>query len=157
KTEQEGSLIMLYRKLIIIYLLIIGNLLIANPLHAQKDTIGKKAIDSIAFKRKNFLRKLAQNLMVDTSKEEGKDFQRNDLPFQPFEDRIIRKVTIEPVDFGVNIRDTSKHLKNTLIHLADFFHHKTRNFVVGNNLFFKTNQKLSPYLLGSNERFLRDL
>ncbi|WP_332700055.1 hypothetical protein, partial [Halalkalibacter lacteus] len=35
--------------------------------------------------------------------------------------------------------------------------YKTRAWVVHNNLFFREHDRLSPYLLANNERYLRDL
>jgi hypothetical protein len=82
---------------------------------------------------------------------------RNDKPFQRYSGRIIREVNIRVLEFGVPIADTSTHAKFKLKRLANSLHRDTREFVVRNNLFFNEGEKLSPYLLGDNEKYLRDL
>ena len=123
----------------------------------QRDSVKKNSIDSLLLKRKGILKQIAQNLYVDTSRESESSYVRNDLPFIPYENKIIRKIKVQSISFGVSINDTSKHFQNFLTHLADHLHHRSRDFVIVNNLFFKENQRLSPYLLGNNERYLRDL
>ena len=129
----------------------------ALPVRAQIDTIRKNGSDSLVSKKKGIIRQLAQNLLTDTSKERLNELQRNDLPFEPYQDRIIRNITIRTLDFGVSLDDTTKRQNNRLTRLANHLHHNTRNYVIRDNLFFKKNQKLSSYLLGNTERHLRDL
>ena len=50
-----------------------------------------------------------------------------------------------------------KGFKNKLTNLANSLHHITKTQVVKNNLFFKKNDALKPYLMADNERFLRQL
>ncbi|MFL5789562.1 MAG: hypothetical protein ACJ748_15995 [Flavisolibacter sp.] len=128
-----------------------------NTANSQKDTSKNNPIDSLILKRKGIIKQIAQNLLVDTSRENGKDYLRNDVPFQPYDNKIIRKITIQSVGFGVSINDTTRHFDNFLTRVSDKFHRRTRSFVISNNLFFKPYDKLSPYLLGNNERYLRDL
>jgi hypothetical protein len=121
------------------------------------DTTQKKGIDSFLLKQKGIIGQLAENLLADTSQEDTKELERNDAPFQRYRGRIIRHIYIGALDFGVSIKDTSKRLNNGLTRLANNLHRKSRDFVIRNNLFFRENQKLSPYLMGDNERHLRDL
>ncbi len=101
------------------------------------------------------LGKLAQSLRADNP--DDTDLQRADLPFQKYRNRVIRRITINPVQFGFSLNDTAEHLTNGLTRFANQVHTDTRKFVLRNHLFFRENDRLSPFLLGNNERYLRDL
>ncbi len=131
---------------------------LAGRVYAQNDTTKRQGIDSFLLKQKGIIGQLAGNLLADSAEPVTMHgVQRTDEPFQPFRGRIIRRIIILGLDFGVPIGDTSKRTSNRLTRLANNFHHKTRNYVIRDNLFFEENQKLSPYLMGDNERHLRDL
>jgi hypothetical protein len=140
-------------------LAVIVCLLAGSCVFGQEDTTRKKGLDSFLLKQKGILGQLAENLLKDTAAEDANSLQlqRNDVPFQRFRGRIIRNIYISALDFGVSIKDTSKKLNNSLTRIANAMHRKSRNNVIRNNLFFKEGQKLSPYVLGDNERHLRDL
>lgn len=133
-------------------------MVVEGPLQAQTDTLRRTGIDSFILKRKGLLGKLARNLLKDTMKENIAALTpiRNDLLFSIYDGRVIRSVTIQGLDFGTPISDTTKVFKNRLTRLANSFHHKTRGWVINNNLFFKKGDKVFPYLLADNERHLRD-
>lgn len=122
---------------------------------AQVDTTRKVSIDSIILRQRGIIRQLAQNLLTDTSTEHTPGLQRTDQPFQRYNGRIIRSIRVQTFEF--EITDTSKRLANKLKRLSDKLHRHTRDFVIRNNLFFYEKEKLSPYVLGDNERHLRDL
>ena len=146
--------------LLAIFLLLAGTYALAqeDSTKRQEDSTKKKGIDSFLLKQKGIIGQLAENLLADTNQEQAaKALERNDLPFQRYRGRIIRHIYIGVLDFGVSIYDTSKQVKNGLTRLANNLHHKSRDYVIKNNLFFKENQPLSPYVLGDNERHLRDL
>ncbi|MEQ8424072.1 MAG: hypothetical protein RIA63_05130, partial [Cyclobacteriaceae bacterium] len=77
--------------------------------------------------------------------------------FIPYEGKIVRRITIQPVHFYKIIQDTTKVFRNTLIRIGESLHTDTREGVIKNNLFIKEGQALNPYRLADNERFLRDL
>jgi hypothetical protein len=151
-------------------LAVIVFLLAGHCLFAQDDSTHKKegvdstrkkeGLDSFLLKQKGLIGTLAGNLFKDTVAEDinaNKELQRNDIPFQRYRGRIIRNIYIGALDFGVSIKDTSKKLNNSLTRLANAMHRKSRDFTIRNNLFFKEGQQLSPYVLGDNERHLRDM
>jgi hypothetical protein len=117
---------------------------------------GANPIDSLLHRQKGLLGKLAQTLMADTADEEARDLQRADLPFQKYRNRIIRTIHIAESRFGVVLGDTSRRVNGTLSRVANFLHVNTHPSVVRNYLFFRENDRVSPFLLGNNERFLRD-
>ncbi|MFX9915857.1 hypothetical protein ABTP64_18785, partial [Acinetobacter baumannii] len=70
---------------------------------------------------------------------------------------IIRNIQLVDIGFGESIADPSFKQKNTLTRLAESLHTTTRKRAITNNLFFHQGDGLFPYLLGDNERFLRQL
>jgi hypothetical protein len=124
--------------------------------HAQVDSIQQNKLDSLLSKPKGLLGQLTQSLLTDTL-EDGSNLQRNDLPFLQYEGRIIRNIIIQSLEFGTLTKDTVRRLDKRLARFANNIHYKTRPWVVRNNLFFNPDEKLSPYLLANNERYLRDL
>lgn len=100
---------------------------------------------------------IAETLRADTIDEKEKPIQRGDKIFQRFNNRVIRSITVQPLNFGIAIGDTSKRISNGLTHLANRLHNNTKESVIRNNLFFSTYDKVSPYVLSNNERYLRNL
>ena len=126
--------------------------------NAQKDSSGhKRTIVGYLKARKGLLGKLASNLVGDTAASDQESSPvRNDLSFKKFEGQIIRRVEIQRLDFGTLITDTAHNFQNTFTQLANKAHHKSREFVIRNNLFFKKGDRVLAYLLADNERHLRD-
>jgi hypothetical protein len=130
---------------------------ILSPLYAQVDsTLKKDTVNSFFKRQKGLVGKLARNFVADTTTPASNGPIRNDIIFSRYEGRIIRRIKIERIDFGVSINDTSEHFNNHLTNLANKFHHKSREYVIRNNLFFKVGDPVLPYLLSDNERHLRD-
>ncbi len=123
---------------------------------AQSDTIRENLLDTLLTKPKGFIGQLTHSLLTDTGSGDA-NVQRNDQPFLKYENRIIRNVVIQSLEFGTLTKDTVRRLDKRLARFANNIHYKTRAWAVRNNLFFGSNDRLSPYLLGNNERYLRDL
>jgi hypothetical protein len=122
---------------------------------SQEDSTGNR-IDSFLMHRNGLLGKLARDLILHQPQSPNTPI-RNDLLFMAYRGKIIRNVFINRLDFGVPLTDTTVRLKNKLTKLANELHHKTREKVIRNNLFFKPGDKLIPYLIADNERHLRSL
>ncbi|HTM93838.1 MAG TPA: hypothetical protein VL095_15560 [Flavisolibacter sp.] len=132
--------------------------LFVTQLYAQKDTsLPQNRIDSFLSRQKGVLGQLAESLRADTTEEKEQDMQRGDKVFQKFNNRIIRLITVQSLDFGISLGDTSKRINNSLTHLANWLHNNTKERVIRHNLFFKPYDKVSAYLLANNERYLRNL
>ena len=72
--------------------------------------------------------------------------------------KTIGSIKIQRLDvFGTRITDTAFHVGNELVDFGNRLHIKTRSRVIRKNLLLKEGQKISPYLLGNNERILRAL
>lgn len=127
------------------------------PLQAQTDTARRQGLDSFLLRQKGIIGDLAKNLIADTSEEVPvQGLQRNDRKYERYRGRIIRRISIQPLDFGVPLSDTAKAFKSGLTRLANNLHRNTRAYTIRKNLFFHENQKLFPFLLADNERHLRD-
>ena len=122
---------------------------------AQVDSSRKRSLDSIILRQKGIIGKLAHNLLRDTMVETMQGLLRTDQPFQRYSGRVIRDIRIQTKEF--EIVDSSARFNNKLKRLSDKLHRRTRDFVIRNHLFFSRNDRLSPYVLGDNERHLRDL
>lgn len=129
-----------------------------TPASSQQDTSRhKRGIVGYLKSQKGLMGKLASNLVGDTAASDLESAPvRNDLSFGPYEGRIIRDIEIQRLDFGTLIIDTANNFKNTFTRLANDLHHKSREYVIRNNLFFKKGDKVLGYLLADNERHLRD-
>ncbi len=115
-------------------------------------------VDSFLRKQKGLLGGLAKNLLSRPKADDGPvRIQRNDLLFQPYGGLIIRSIRIVPLDFGISIGDTSKGWSNKLTRLVNNLHKNTTQGTIRKNLFFRKGGRISPFLLGANERHLRDL
>ena len=141
-----------------IYCIVLLMACLQLPVYAQQDTgKPKRTIVGYLKKQKGIFGKLAGNLVGDTAASDLESAPvRNDLSFEPYEGKIIRNIAIQRLDFGTLITDTAHNFKNTFTNLANTFHHKSREYVIKNNLFFKKGDRLLAYLLADNERHLRD-
>ena len=123
---------------------------------AQDDSLAANRIDSFLIHQKGLLGKLAHNIMNNQPTSVNAPV-RNDLLYMRYKGKFIRNIIIRQPNFGTPITDTSKSFKSTLTQWANGLHHKTREGVIRNNLFFKSGDILVPYLVADNERHLRDL
>lgn len=78
-------------------------------------------------------------------------------PFLKFRGKIIRSVETIRLGFEYDFDDTTHVKDNFGTRAGKFFHKNTTDKVIKHNLFFKEGQRLYPYLLADNERYLRDL
>jgi len=118
-------------------------------LFAQKDTLSEK-------KTERLLEKMIENFRKDTS-EDVNAFKTNEQKYNKYEGSVIRDIIIHKVPFGIAFSDTSQKLVTSLTKLANTLHHITKTQVIKNNLFFKSREKVKPFLMADNERFLRQL
>lgn len=79
------------------------------------------------------------------------------VPYLPLEGKIIRKIYIREYGFEKTFTDTSKRIAYFGTRILNKLHRNTREWVIRNNLFIKTNRPLNAYLVADNERYLRSL
>jgi hypothetical protein len=76
--------------------------------------------------------------------------------FASYEGKIIRSIHIERIGFERSIYDSAKKITKVVTRLANALHKDTREKTIREHLFFQQYQRLNPYELADNERFIRD-
>lgn len=120
----------------------------------KKDTINNGAINKT---KSTDLKEKAISSIVRKSEADTVFNFKSEEAFLPYEGKIIRKITIQPLHFHKTILDTTKVLRNKFIQFGESLHTDTREQTVKNNLFIKEGKPLNPYRVADNERYLRDL
>ncbi len=135
----------------IIHFLFLLSLTIVLPAEFYGQTTPRDTF--FLLKKKGLLKKL------------GKSIYRENIPTDPvktvnlflqFKGKIIRSIFIAPTGFN-KISDSGGAKKKLASRIGDYLHRNTRNDVVRKNLFFKEGDRVLPFLIADNERFLRDL
>jgi hypothetical protein len=117
---------------------------------AQQDTTRNKLLNS----------KLGQKALGTVKKSNRSDkvaTLKSEDAFLPYEGKIIRKIIINKIGFEKSIYDTTRKVRSAIVGFANSLHVDSREGVIRDNLFFRENKPLNPYLLADNERHLRDL
>ena len=78
-------------------------------------------------------------------------------PFLKYKGKIIRSIETIRLGFEYDIDDTTIIKNDFGVRMARTFHKNSTKNVIEKNLFFKKDERLSPYLLADNERYLREL
>lgn len=86
----------------------------------------------------------------DTARQE-----KSETRFLPYEGKIIRDIHIDNERFSRPIRQ-GKGFAASVERFAHKLHTNTRSITIKQHLFFAPGQRLNPYRLADNERFLRD-
>lgn len=76
--------------------------------------------------------------------------------FTSYAGRIIRHIYVERIGFEKSIYDTTKKVATTITKVANTLHVDTREITIRQHILFKKYQRLNPYELADNERFIRD-
>jgi hypothetical protein len=83
---------------------------------------------------------------------------KSEVPFLVYENKIIRSITIVPMDVTVTkLPGFMNSHKSAIDSAAEDIHVRTKRRVIQNNLLFSAGDSLNPYLLADNERNLRNL
>lgn len=83
------------------------------------------------------------------------DAKRN--PFVNYAGKTIRRIYIKNVGFEGDVKDTTKANSGFGVRIGNALHKNTTTKIIANNLLFKEGEKLNPFMLTDNERYLRDL
>lgn len=77
-------------------------------------------------------------------------------PYAPFEDKAIRKITIETLDpFGYSVTNTEELPKNWLERFGNRVHPKSKNWTIRNFLLFKRDDLFDSIVIKESERLLQ--
>ncbi|MFN8335297.1 MAG: hypothetical protein U0U09_09205 [Cyclobacteriaceae bacterium] len=129
----------------------------AKATHAQKVKPKPKKEEE---EKKTLTQKVSKRVMKLVKQNPGDTIvdQKSESGFRQYQGKIIRKIIVNHIGFERNINDTTKYrVVNTVTRVANSLHTDTKEQVIRNNLFFRTNKPLDPYKLADNERYLRDL
>jgi hypothetical protein len=96
------------------------------------------------------IRKKSRGPVIDSVMIKSED------SFKPYEGAVIRKITIHQVDLlEGTVLDTALKATSRVGRFVNRLHADTRDFVIRNNLLFKSGDRVNPYQLADNERLLR--
>ena len=94
--------------------------------------------------------------MISTSSPETEPVKVENQ-FLKFKDKIIRNINLITLGFESSINDADTVRNKIGVDLARKFHKNSKDNTIRRNLFFHEGDKLFPYLLADNERYLREL
>ena len=131
--------------------------LLSYSVYAQiKDTTG----NDLHKKRKNIFQtgmNAVTRSSIDSSMQAIVLNSKNEEPFLPYQDKIIRHIIIKKFGFEKTFTDTTTQINYFGKKIIDHLHKNTREWVIRNNLFIKEKSVLNATLVAENERYLRSL
>ena len=126
---------------------------------SESDEIYKQ-IENTAYKNK-WTKRLHNIVLAPSVKKPVKDTlqtQKGEIPFLPYSNLIIRKITLEKLDvFGPTVSNPDQPTSNWIGQVGNKLHINTLDRVIYNNILFKTGDCIDPYTMADNERILRQL
>lgn len=154
-----------------LFCLFLAPLIFLRPvsIHAQKKNGGLEKSTSIKkdvpeskkrFFLYNLFHKVRQSVTVtkqDSVNRESILLAKSISTFLVYDKKIIRNIQLSQFTFKQIFTDTTGAIGQAGTRLLNSLHTNTNSWVIRNNLFFKTGEKLNPYLLADNERYLRSL
>ncbi len=105
-------------------------------------------------KKKGLLGRLGKSMATSGIDEVP---QKIENQFLKYKGKIIRSIELLSLGFERNIYDTNEVKYNFGIGVANVLHKNSKEKVIKRNLFFKETDRLYPYLIADNERYLREL
>ncbi|NSL86528.1 hypothetical protein [Chitinophaga solisilvae] len=108
--------------------------------------------------RQSFIKRITRQDVPEPADEQDSTIIKSEAYFTPFVGKVIRNIYYRKVKvFGPrNINDTSFTTSMKLIHLANRLHYDSREWVIRQSLFFRENERLDPFEMADNERYLRN-
>ena len=111
-------------------------------------------------RKKGWLGKLGKSISVNVATLEEPSviaLMKNINPYIQFKGSVIRKISVSKIGFGQSVNDTAKVVRNIFNDIGQKLHVSTSEKTIKHNLFFKEGDKIYPYLLADNERYLRTI
>ncbi|MCW3465646.1 hypothetical protein [Chitinophaga nivalis] len=116
--------------------------------------------DSIRHKeyRQTLIKRITKQDVTTPDIDNDSIITKSEAYFTPFAGKVIRNIYYRKVKvFGPrNINDTTFTTSMKLIHLANRLHYDSRAWVIRQTLFFREDQRLDPFEMADNERYLRN-
>lgn len=133
---------------------------------AQDKTVKKDSVqmyrDIEAYSKRSTISKFIYKLIFKsippqkTSIKKMRSKRKPKSPYAPFEDKIIRKVTIETLDpFGYSVTDTEELPKNWVERFGNGVHSKSKNWTIRNFLLFKKSDVFDSIIIKESERLIQ--
>lgn len=133
------------------YFLFITSLLATNFSFAQNDSTKPQ-------KKKSLFYRATQGIRVEENLDDTTiRMEKNEVPYLKFKNYAINSITIFRLDFNQDINDTLQRKKNFLTRVGNALHKNTKEQIIRSNLFFSEKDKINPYLIADNARYLRTL
>lgn len=79
------------------------------------------------------------------------------IPYNEHRGKVIRSITTQEIGFERVFTDTSKFISYYGTRVLNALHTDTYDWVIRDNLFMKVGDRVNPYVLSDNERYLRSL
>lgn len=95
-------------------------------------------------------------LITRSNRDSSILLENNIEQFIPYADMIIRNIYVQSIGFEKSIYGNEKPSTQRAIKTANALHKNTREKTIRQHLFVHPNDRLNPYKLGDNERFLRE-
>jgi hypothetical protein len=133
--------------LIIAFFFILKNSIVAQEVTNKQDTF-------FLAKKKGLLGRLGKSIATSGVDEVP---QKVENQFLKYRGKIIRSIELLRLGFESNVYDTTAIKYNFGIRVANALHKNSKEKVIRRNLFFKETDRLYPYLVADNERYLRSL
>ncbi len=136
-----------YTSILLLALMGMGKKLAAQETPPGNDTF-------FLAKKKGLLGRLGKSISTNPPEEAP---VKTENRFLTYKGKIIRNIETVGLGFASDLDDTTIIKNNFAVRAGRLFHKNTSSKVLQRNLFFKTGDRLSPYLLADNERYLREL
>ncbi|WP_291910609.1 hypothetical protein [Chitinophaga sp. CB10] len=125
---------------------------IFRKLFEYRDSMRNKAF------RDSFIRRITRQNEPEPLPQNDSVIQKSEAYFTPFAGKVIRNIHYRRVKvFGPsNINDTTFTTSMKLLKIANRLHYDTKQWMIRQNLFFREDDRLEPFELADNERYLRN-
>jgi hypothetical protein len=126
----------------------------------QMDSIN---FNKLHFTHNKFVNNIFQQAISSVRRNGGDDIYnvylngKSEAPFEPYQGKIIRHITVRPYGFDRSFKDTSQRDNSKAARIGDRLHLTTRKWVVKEDLFIKEHTPLNAFKVADNERYLRSL
>ncbi|MBV7529998.1 hypothetical protein [Chitinophaga sp. sic0106] len=125
---------------------------IFKKLFEYRDSMRNKAF------RDSFIRRITRQNEPEPLPQNDSVIVKSEAYFTPFAGKVIRNIHYRRVKvFGPsNINDTTFTTSMKLLKIANRLHYDSKQWMIRQNLFFREDDRLEPFEMADNERYLRN-
>lgn len=104
----------------------------------------------------NLISRLLKGIVSEAPDAKANGWDYSDSEFDKYEGKIINEIRIVDLNvFGATIDDTSREAKSWVQRTGNALHIQTRDWIVKNQLLFRTGERFDPFVAAESERILR--